>query len=118
MNEVLQVTKIVLLLEQCVFIVKQYYETHSLKHVRNDFMQEFPNFVSPSNHATLNLIFLTLGGPCRCTRLTVRFNVKRLCQGVENASFCHSKQSPSPATPSGDDANFHYAFLLQSTFLT
>ncbi len=56
MNEVLRVTKIVLLLEQCAFIVKRYYETHSLKCIRDDFTQEFPNFVSSLNHAILNLI--------------------------------------------------------------
>ncbi len=46
----------VLWLEQCVFIVKWYHETHSLKLVHHDFIQEFPNSVSLSNHAKLNLI--------------------------------------------------------------
>ncbi len=45
MNEVLQVAKMVLSPEQCAFIVKWYYETHSLKHVRYEFIQEFLNFV-------------------------------------------------------------------------
>ncbi len=56
MNEVSHVAKMVLSLEQCVFIVKQYYETHSLKHVRNDFIQEFLNLVSSFNRAVLNFI--------------------------------------------------------------
>ncbi len=40
MNDVLQVPKMVLLLEQCAFIVKRYFETYSLKRVRNDFIQD------------------------------------------------------------------------------
>ncbi len=44
-NEVLQVTKMVLSLEQCAFIVKWYYETYSLECVYNDFIQKFPDFV-------------------------------------------------------------------------
>ncbi len=40
-----------------MFIVKWYYETHSLKRVCDDFIQEFLNSVSLSNHAVLNLIF-------------------------------------------------------------
>ncbi len=55
MNEVLQVAKMVLLPEQRAFIVKQYYEIHSLKHIRDDFIQEFPNSVCLSNHTILNL---------------------------------------------------------------
>ncbi len=46
----------VLLLEQCRFIVKRYHEAHSLIRVCADFVQEFPNSVSRSNHAILNLI--------------------------------------------------------------
>ncbi len=38
MNEELQITKIVLSVEQRVFIVKRYYETHSLKRVHNDYL--------------------------------------------------------------------------------
>ncbi len=49
MNEALQVAKMVLSLEQCAFIVKQYYETHLLKCVCDDFIQEFPNSASLSN---------------------------------------------------------------------
>ncbi len=56
MNEVLQVTKMVLSLKQHVFIVKQYQETHPSKHVRDDFIQEFPNSASPSYHAIINVI--------------------------------------------------------------
>ncbi len=48
----------VLSLEQCAFIMKWYYETHSLKHVCIHFIQEFPNSVSPFNRITPNLIFL------------------------------------------------------------
>ncbi len=55
-NKVLQVAKMVLSLEQGAFIVKRYYETHSLKHVCNNFIEEFSNSVSPSNHAILNSI--------------------------------------------------------------
>ncbi len=55
MNEVLQVTETVLSLEQCAFILKQYYETNLLKRVCDEFIQEFPNSKSPSNLAVLNL---------------------------------------------------------------
>ncbi len=48
MNEVLQVTKIVLSPEQRAFIAKWYYETHLLKRVSDDFIQEFTNSASPS----------------------------------------------------------------------
>ncbi len=41
---------------ECVFIVKQYYNSHLLKRVWKDFIQVFLNSVSPPNHATLNLI--------------------------------------------------------------
>ncbi len=37
-NEVVQVAKTILPLEQRAFIVKQYYETCSLKQVRSDFV--------------------------------------------------------------------------------
>ncbi len=50
MNEMFQVTKIVLSLEQCAFIVKWYDETHFFKCVR-----KFPNSVTPFNHAILLL---------------------------------------------------------------
>ncbi len=56
MNKVLHVTKMILSQEQCAFIVKQYYGTHLLKCVCADFIQEFPNSVSPSNNAILNLM--------------------------------------------------------------
>ncbi len=56
MNEVLEIVKMVLSLEQCAFIVKWHYETHLLKRVCEDFIQEFLNSVSPSSHAILNLI--------------------------------------------------------------
>ncbi len=46
----------VLSLEQRVFIVNWDYETHSLKRVCDDFILEFPNSVSLSNHKILNLI--------------------------------------------------------------
>ncbi len=46
LNEVLQVTKMVLSLEQRAFIVKRYCEIHLLKSVRYDFIQEFLNSVS------------------------------------------------------------------------
>ncbi len=42
--------------KQGAFTVKRYYKTHLLKHVHNDFIMEFPNSVSPPNHAILNLI--------------------------------------------------------------
>ncbi len=60
MKEALQVAKMVLLLEQRAFIVKWYYETCLLKYVCDTFIQEFPNSVSPSNHAILNLILKNL----------------------------------------------------------
>ncbi len=58
MYQSIAVTKMVLPLEQCAFIVKWYCETHSLKSVHDDFIQEFLNSVSSSNYAILNLIFL------------------------------------------------------------
>ncbi len=54
MNEVLEVAKMVLSLEHPAFIVKLYYETHSLKRIHNDFIQEFLNSESLYSHATLN----------------------------------------------------------------
>ncbi len=42
------------------------------------------------------------GGLCRCTQPLV-FNVKCLCQWVENAGFQHSMQRLSPTTPSGSN---------------
>ncbi len=57
MNEILQVVKMVLSLEQCAFTVKRYYETHLLKYVCDDFIQEFSNFVPPPDNAILILIF-------------------------------------------------------------
>ncbi len=49
MTKGLQVTKMVLALEQHImFIVKRYCDTHSLNYVRDDFVQEFPNSASPS----------------------------------------------------------------------
>ncbi len=39
-----------------VFIKKWYHETRLLKRVHNDFIQKFPNSVSLSNNAILNLI--------------------------------------------------------------
>ncbi len=41
MNEVMQVTKMNLMLEQRGFIIKWYYETHMLKRVCDHFIQEF-----------------------------------------------------------------------------
>ncbi len=52
----LQVTKMVLLLQQRAFIVKQCIK-HLLKRVCDNFIQEFPNSVSPPGHVILNLIF-------------------------------------------------------------
>ncbi len=46
----------VLLLEQRAFIMKWYNETHSLKHICDDFIQIFLNSVSASNYAKPNLI--------------------------------------------------------------
>ncbi len=55
-NKVLQNTKMVLFLEICAFVVKQYNEIHLLEYVCDDLILEFLNSASPSNHATLNLI--------------------------------------------------------------
>ncbi len=56
LSESWQLTKMILSPEQCAFIVKWYYEAHSLKSTCDDFIQEFLNSVSPSNRAILNLI--------------------------------------------------------------
>ncbi len=56
MNEVLQVAKMVSSLEQCAFIVKWYHETHSLKCVPTDLIQEFLNSICQSNLTILNLL--------------------------------------------------------------
>ncbi len=56
MNEILQIAKMVLSLEQYAFIVKRYFETHLLKHVCDDSIQKFPNSVSLFNRVVLNLI--------------------------------------------------------------
>ncbi len=55
-DKVLPVAKMVVSIEQRLFIVKQCYKIHLSKCVCDDFIQEFPNSLSLSNHAVLNLI--------------------------------------------------------------
>ncbi len=55
MNEGLQVTKMVLSLQRA-FTAKWYYETHSLKCVCDDFIQELRNSMTSSNHTIQNSI--------------------------------------------------------------
>ncbi len=53
-KRVLQVARMILSLEHCVFMVKGYHETHLLKHFCNDSIQEFLNSVSPYSYSILN----------------------------------------------------------------
>ncbi len=80
----------VLLIEQRTFTVKQYYESHSLKYVRDDFIQEFPNSISPSYHTILNLTvrgdYRKEDGDCKeCHGMPQQI----IMTGTESRAFTH-----------------------------
>ncbi len=77
--------------------MKWYYETHSLKRVCDDFIQEFLNSASSSNHAVLNLITKfenehTLYDLSHLGRPSVVTPVKREVS-AKNVVECHTTSS-------------------------
>ncbi len=85
--------KVVLIAEYGVFVIKRYYQSCSIKEVKNDFTQEFLDAAVPTKKAILDLVWKfetehTLDDLSRTRRPTVHTPAKK--EAVKNDMMCCS----------------------------